>query len=109
MTALLKSMHRGVTGRFPTPEAGDLATWELDPEQCRHFEEHGYVSGLDLLDEEQVAELCERLDTIGARLPELIDQLYEVEQAWLERPTETVLHFLGPREEAPASVPRADC
>jgi ectoine hydroxylase-related dioxygenase (phytanoyl-CoA dioxygenase family) len=53
------------------------------------------VSGIDVLSVSEVAELCTRLDDIKNRLGELSDSLYEVEQAWLERPHEVVLHFLG--------------
>lgn len=95
MSVELKSMHRGVTGRFPDPQVSESSTWELDAEQCRHFEEQGYVTGIDLLDADQVAELRERLTALCDRLPQLADRLYEVEQAWLERPKTTVLHFLG--------------
>jgi len=95
VTVELKSMHRGVTGRFPAPQKSELSGWELDADQCRHFEKHGYVAGIDLLDADQVAELRERLTSVGERLPQLADRLYEVEQAWLEHPQTTVLHFLG--------------
>lgn len=68
---------------------------DLDQTACEDFRRDGYVAGIDLLDADEVEQLRERLESIGSRITELEDQLYEVETAWLERPDETVLHFLG--------------
>ena len=62
------------------------------------FRDRGFVAGLDVLSSDDVAELRDRLESLGRRLPELSSELYEIEAAWLERPDETVLHFLAPGE-----------
>lgn len=67
----------------------------LSPNQVEQFHRDGYLTQIDLLNGAEVQELRERLTSIGERLEELGPQLYEVERAWLERPDETVLHFLG--------------
>lgn len=69
--------------------------FRLEDEQVREFERAGFLAGLELLDDEEVAMLRERLEGVVDRLEELEPQLYEVEAAWLERPGEVVLHFLG--------------
>jgi ectoine hydroxylase-related dioxygenase (phytanoyl-CoA dioxygenase family) len=82
------------TDVFPAAR-GDLTRFELTPGEVERFERDGFVSGLDVLDARAVEELRARLGELGRRLPELREQLYEVEHAWLASPDEVVLHFLG--------------
>ena len=56
--------HGPVTGLWARPvTAADWATYQLSADQVRHFRDHGYVSGIRLLDNDQVevlrAELAE--------------------------------------------------
>lgn len=67
----------------------------LSPEQREAFVRRGYVSGLDVLTPDEARELRARVEAIGDDLRALEPELYEVERAWLERPGEVVLHFLG--------------
>jgi len=90
----LERLHAPITGTFPKAE-GDLSPWELSAEQRARFDERGYLAPLAILGEDELRELSARLTKIKERIHELKDHLYEVEEAWLERPEEVVLHFLG--------------
>jgi len=59
------------------------------------FECDGFLTGLPVLDGKQVGALRERLEDMRERMHELEPELHEVDAAWLERPEEAVLHFLG--------------
>lgn len=89
----LHEHHVPLTGRFPA--WADVARFRLRDAEMARFHQQGFLAGLDLLGPDDVAELRARLERIGARLDELAPHLYEVEAAWLERPDEVVLHFLG--------------
>jgi ectoine hydroxylase-related dioxygenase (phytanoyl-CoA dioxygenase family) len=77
------------------PGADGSGSYELSAAQIEEFHERGCLTGLDLLDPDQVAALLERLGAMGKRIQELEPELYEVETSWCERPDEVVLHFLG--------------
>ncbi|MCP3920626.1 MAG: phytanoyl-CoA dioxygenase family protein [bacterium] len=83
-----------LTDAFPRAE-GDLAEYRLSADEVAAFHASGFLFPRPLLTPAQVTELRARLGSIGERLIELRDRLYEVESAWLERPNEVVLHFLG--------------
>ncbi|MAG58789.1 MAG: phytanoyl-CoA dioxygenase family protein [Planctomycetes bacterium] len=88
--------HAPVTDAFPgLREADDIDRFRLDETQVAHFEEHGYVAGIRILDDAQVQELRTRLETLRTRIVEGDARVYEVEAAWRERPDEVVFHFLG--------------
>jgi len=88
--------HEALTDAFPRAKtAEERARWELTDEQVERFHEQGFLLDLPLLDAQQVAELRKRLDHIGENLDALKDRLYEVEEAWQQRPDEVVLHLLG--------------
>ncbi len=90
----LETQRAPITGAYPS-SMGAHADWELSPEQRAHFKESGYLFPIQLLSEAEVEALRLRLKSIKERLEELGPLLYEVEAAWLERPDEAVLHFLG--------------
>lgn len=92
----LEVHHSPITGAFPRLACrADAVQYELAPERVEEFQQRGFLSGIDVLDSAQVAELRRRLEGLGERLTELAPSLYEVEAAWTERPGEVVLHFLG--------------
>ena len=92
----LARFHHPLTGRFPAPhDRSARRRWSLGPQRLAEFEERGLVAGLPVLTPTETAELRGRLDAIGRRIHALEPVLYEVEAAWLERPDEVVLHFLG--------------
>jgi ectoine hydroxylase-related dioxygenase (phytanoyl-CoA dioxygenase family) len=69
--------------------------FRLTPGQVERFERDGFLTGVQVLEPEQVAEVGERLEQLRHELRAHAATLYEVEQAWLDRPGEVVLHFLG--------------
>ena len=90
----LEKQHAPITCAYPS-SVGAHADWELSPEQRANFEERGYLSPIQLLSRDEVETLRDRLSSIKERLDEHKPLLYEVEESWLERPDEVVLHFLG--------------
>lgn len=59
------------------------------------FERDGFVGPVDVLTPDQVVRVREAVDEVIANLDRHRDRLYEVEQAFTERPGEVVCHFLG--------------
>lgn len=91
-----EAVHGYLTDAFPRAEtARERSRWRLTEAQVAEFHERGCLLDLPLLEPAQVVELCSRLQSIRANLPALKERLYEVEDAWEERPDEVVLHFLG--------------
>ena len=92
----LERIHGYVARAFPRVESPrDFARWELTADQVAAFHERGFVAGVKVLEQEQVAELRERLDRIRSEMGRYADRLYEIEADYLARPDEVVLHFLG--------------
>lgn len=67
----------------------------LEPQQIDEFHRSGFLEGIDVLTAPQVEALLARLTSIGENLESHGELLHEVEAAWLARPDEVVLHFLG--------------
>lgn len=86
----LERAHSALTEAFP--REGDF---ELSDSQLADFERDGFLTGLRILNDEQLVALRERLELMRERMHALQSELHEVEVAWLERPDEAVLHFLG--------------
>ncbi len=83
--------HAGpISARWPSQRLSSLCD-----EQLQQFERDGFLVGLDVLSTDDVHELTQRLERLGSELECHQDLLYEIEAAWLERPGEVVLHFLG--------------
>lgn len=89
----LERSHHPIGETFPAPDG--YASFQLPNDKVIEFHSRGCLTGLDLLEREQVDSLQQRLASLGERLEELEPELYEVESAWKERPGEVVLHFLG--------------
>ena len=85
--------HQPLTDSFP--RLGDPSPWRLDEAAVEAFERDGYVTGIDVLDEEGVALVRSRLAALKDRIGEIEGDLYEVEAAWSDDPSQVVLHFLG--------------
>lgn len=90
----LERHHAPITSAYPSSQ-GAHSDWELNLEQRAAFHERGYLSPIQLLESAEVDALRARLEKIGERIHEFRPLLYEVEESWLERPDEVVLHFLG--------------
>ncbi|MEE2887489.1 MAG: phytanoyl-CoA dioxygenase family protein [Planctomycetota bacterium] len=59
------------------------------------FHRDGFVRRLPLLEAEEVRRVRAAVDEIRLNLDSYADRLYEVEQAYTEKPGEVVCHFLG--------------
>jgi ectoine hydroxylase-related dioxygenase (phytanoyl-CoA dioxygenase family) len=59
------------------------------------FREQGFLGPIDVLAADEVAELRQAVAAVIAALDQHRARLYEVEQAFTERPGEVVCHFLG--------------
>ena len=91
----LEQYAQPITETFPKPGKNPVEHFGLSGDQVQEFDERGFLAGLELLGADEVEQLKGRLQWICDHLRELKDSLYEVESAWLERPDEVVLHFLG--------------
>jgi ectoine hydroxylase-related dioxygenase (phytanoyl-CoA dioxygenase family) len=67
----------------------------LAAESVAQFARDGFVGPFPVLDPVEVKDLRARVDAIRRELPRHATRLYEVEQAYSERPDEVVCHFLG--------------
>lgn len=63
--------------------------------QCAAFRRDGFVGPLDVLSPERLALVRGAVAAVIAGLDRYREQLYEVEQAFTERPHAVVCHFLG--------------
>lgn len=72
-------------------------TTSADPQRTlsERFERDGFVGPIDVLDAGELAEVRAAVADVIADLDRHRDRLYEVEQAYTDRPGEVVCHFLG--------------
>lgn len=89
----LHKRHEPMTDSFP--RLGDAAPWRLSDDQVSSFERDGFVSGIRILDDDQVDLVRERLERLRAKIGSLAPELYEVEAGWTADPEGVVFHFLG--------------
>ena len=81
--------------RYEVPVTDASGRGGLTEDQVASFERDGFIGPIDVLSpdgvgavRQAIVEVIENLDRYGSRL-------YEVEQAFVERPSEVVCHFLG--------------
>ena len=67
----------------------------LTAEQVAAFERDGFVGPVDVLTDSEVERVREAVAEVIADLDRLAPRLYEVEQAFVDRPGDVVCHFLG--------------
>lgn len=70
-------------------------TAALTADQVAAFGRDGFLGPVDVLSAAELAATRAAVADVIARLPEVGEQLYEVEQAYTDRPGEVVCHFLG--------------
>jgi hypothetical protein len=81
---------------FQWPESpGDWEAYKLTKEQVEHFEEFGYVSGIKLLDEQQVSQLQEELNELADPGHPGNSLFYEFSANESTDPDKILFHALG--------------
>lgn len=92
----LADHHRMVTGMFLTPKSDEeWQEYRLSDEQVEFFHEHGYVSGIKLLNEEQIDQLNRELaEVMDPNHPDH-DLFYEFHSNESTDPDRIVFHSLG--------------
>jgi ectoine hydroxylase-related dioxygenase (phytanoyl-CoA dioxygenase family) len=91
--------HQPVTSLFPTDRAG--AQYALHPAQVDFFHEHGYLSGVRILSDEQVERLREELSRLLDASPEERELFYEYNSNESTDPNHVLFHALGAWRIAP--------
>lgn len=67
----------------------------LTEQDLAAFARDGFLGPIDVLTADEVAAVRSAIAEVIERLPALASELYEVEQAYTDRPGEVVCHFLG--------------
>jgi len=99
----LATRHEPITNLFQTEEGSDaLARYRLSDEQVAFYREHGYLTGIRLLSDEQADVLCEQL-------ADLFNPHHEGHELWHEYhtnesgdPNNVLFHALGAWRIKPA-------
>jgi len=92
----LADHHRMVTGMFLTPKSDEeWQEYRLSDEQVEYFHEHGYVSGIKLLNDQQINQLNRELaEVMDPNHPDH-DLFYEFHSNESTDPDRIVFHSLG--------------
>jgi hypothetical protein len=92
----LSTRHEPITDLFKLPRSADeWMSYRLSDEQVSFYKEHGYVSGIKMLDDEQVEVLCRELNELGDPSFEANHLFYEYHSNESPDPTMTLFHALG--------------
>lgn len=95
------SQHHQPIGNLLRSTAANLERYQLRPEQIEFFNEHGYVSGIRILDEEQVEILRQELAGLLDPLHEGHNLFYEYHSNESSNPDMVLFHALGAWRIAP--------
>ncbi|HKG14660.1 MAG TPA: phytanoyl-CoA dioxygenase family protein [Pyrinomonadaceae bacterium] len=98
----LSLCHEPVTGLFPAPESEGWEACALSGEQVAFYEEHGYVAGVRVLTEEQLAALRAELSELMSPLDGRRGLWYEFHSNESTDPARVLFHALGAWRLAPA-------
>lgn len=96
MTEDLSRLHEPVSKLFPLPETPDA--WDalrLTPEQVAFYHEHGYVAGIRLLTDEQIAQLRAELEALFDPHHPQNHLFYEYHSNESADPSQVLFHALG--------------
>ena len=99
----LAAQHGPITDLFPQPASPEeWAAHQLSPDQIAHFVEHGYVAGIQLLDDAQI-------EALRGALAEMTDPehnghelFYEYHSNESDHPDTVLFHALGAWRVRPA-------
>ncbi len=102
MVADLATQHVPVTSLFPQPSsAAEWQRYRLSDEQLAQFHEQGYVAGIRLLDEKQLAQLRQELTRLVNPDPASRALFYEFHSNESTDPSRVLFHALGGWRIAP--------
>ena len=99
----LSRYHYPLTDLFARPQAREA--WEqyrLSEEQVKFYLEHGYVSGIRMLNDKQVAALLEELSQLADSSHPAHQLFYEFHSNESPDPTKILFHALGAWRSTPA-------
>ncbi len=92
----LADHHRLLTDLFQWPESkNDWNQYRLSQEQVDHFHEYGYVSGIPLLNDQQILKLRKELDEVLDPKHPAHHLFYEYHSNESENPNAVLFHSLG--------------
>ena len=92
-----------VSDLFPWPVSeADRQQWRLSPEQLQHFQDHGYVTGVRILSDEQVAVLRAELEPLFRPDHAGREFWYEYHSNESVDPSRVLFHALGAWRITPA-------
>jgi ectoine hydroxylase-related dioxygenase (phytanoyl-CoA dioxygenase family) len=96
MSRDLSQFDRPVTNRFPQPESDAAwAAFRLTDEQVEFFNENGYLAGVRMLDEQQIADLREELAELARPGHDGAELWYEYHSNESTDPSTVLFHALG--------------
>lgn len=92
----LAEKHQLITSMFQQPKTKEeWDRYKLSDAQIDHFNTYGFVSGIKLLEEDQIAQLCEELDELKDPKHPLHDLFYEFHSNQSSDPNTVLFHSLG--------------
>jgi ectoine hydroxylase-related dioxygenase (phytanoyl-CoA dioxygenase family) len=92
----LSTMHMLISDLFRWPQTeAEWAGYMLSPQQVAHFREHGFVAGIKMLDEEQIARLRSELRDIADPNHPGHHLFYEFHSNESADPSTILFHALG--------------
>src|SRR3954465_10309151 len=92
----LSVYHRPLTGLFPKPATREeWETYRLSKEQVEFYREHGYVSGIRMLDDAQVGVLRDELSALADSSHPAHRLFYEYHSNESSDPSKILFHALG--------------
>ena len=101
MTRDLSVEHHPISSLFPDVNHRTTAEYHLNAQQIDFFHEHGYLSGIRILSEEQVEALRQQLAGLLEASPEERGLFYEYNSNESTDPKHVLFHALGAWRIAP--------
>lgn len=98
----LSQIHQLISDLFPQPTAADLDQYRLTSEQIEQFHEQGYLAGIRVLDDAQVAALRVELNEFFQSDHEGRHLWYEYHSNESDDPDQVLFHALGAWRLRPA-------
>jgi len=99
----LTNIHQPITSLFPQPKSSnELARYALTSEQIAFYQQHGYVSGVRVLDDAQIDSLRQDLTALADPTHHAHHLFYEYHSNESTDPSTILFHALGAWRISPA-------